>query len=79
MWYLYLIRCGDGTIYTGISPDPEKRLKKHTSGRGAKYTSTRLPLELIFVMPVGTRSEATKLELKVKRLSHQQKIAMSLQ
>ena len=73
MWFLYLILCDDGTIYTGISPTPEKRFQTHQAGKGAKYTKTRSPLQLIYTELVGTRSEATKKELKVKKLSHLEK------
>ena len=46
MWYLYILQCGDGSLYTGITTDVEKRLEAHRSGKGAKYTRGRSPLEL---------------------------------
>ena len=47
-WYLYILRCGDGTLYTGITTDVEKRLEQHRTGKGAKYTRGRQPLELVY-------------------------------
>ena len=73
-WHLYLVRCGDDTLYTGIATDVERRFAMHVEGKGAKYLRGRGPLELAFQTPVGTRSEALKLELRVKALSRQQKM-----
>ena len=68
-WSVYLLRCGDGSIYTGISIDVERRLTEHESGkRGARYLRGRGPLELIFNRPVGDRSIASKLEYRLRRL-----------
>lgn len=72
-WYLYILRCGDGTLYTGITPDVEKRLEAHRSGKGAKYTRGRNPLELAYQEECGSHSEALKREAAVKKLSRQQK------
>ena len=72
-WYLYILRCGDGTLYTGIATDVEKRLEAHRSGKGAKYTRGRGPLELAYQEPCGTRSDALKREAAIKKLSRVQK------
>ena len=72
-WYLYILRCGDGTLYTGITTDVEKRLEAHRSGKGAKYTRGRSPLELIYREKCGSHSDALKRELTVKKLSREQK------
>lgn len=76
MWYLYILQCGDGSLYTGITTDVEKRLEMHRSGRGAKYTRGRLPLELKYREECGTHSEALRRELEVKRLSRAEKLAL---
>ena len=72
-WKLYILRCGDGTLYTGITTDVEKRLEAHRSGKGAKYTRGRSPLELIYREKCGSHSDALKRELTVKKLSREQK------
>ena len=76
MWYLYILQCGDGSLYTGITTDVEKRLEMHRSGRGAKYTRGRLPLELKYREECGTHSDALRRELEVKRLSRAEKLAL---
>lgn len=76
-WYIYLLTCNDGTIYTGISNDVSKRIEKHNSGKGAKYTKTRLPVSLLKFFTVASKSEALKIEYKIKKLSRQDKIALS--
>lgn len=75
-WYLYILRCGDGSLYTGISPDVSARLEAHRQGRGAKYTRSRGPLKLVYTEECGSHSQALKRELAVKRLSHQEKEQM---
>ncbi|MDO5545068.1 MAG: GIY-YIG nuclease family protein [Eubacteriales bacterium] len=73
MWYLYILRCGDGTLYTGITTDIQRRLEAHRQGRGAKYTRGRGPLELAYQEECGTHSEALKRELAVKALPRAEK------
>lgn len=73
IWYLYMLRCGDGTLYTGITTDVEKRLETHRAGKGAKYTRGRRPLALVYREVCGSHSEALKREFAVKRLSREQK------
>lgn len=75
-WYLYILRCKDGSLYTGITTDVEKRLEAHRSGRGAKYTRGRSPLELVYREECGDHSAALKREIQVKRLTREQKQAM---
>ena len=62
-WKLYILRCGDGSLYTGITTDVENRLEAHRSGKGAKYTRGRGPLELIYSEDCGDHSAALKREL----------------
>ena len=73
VWYLYILRCGDGTLYTGITTDVEKRLEQHRSGKGAKYTRGRAPLELVYREECGNHSDALKRECAVKTLTRVQK------
>ena len=74
MWYLYILRCKDGTLYTGITTDVEKRLEAHQSGKGAKYTRGRGPLELVYKEECGDHSHALKRELEIKSLSREGKL-----
>lgn len=73
VWYLYILRCRDDTLYTGITTDVEKRLEAHRSGKGAKYTRGRGPLELVYREACGTHSDALKREYQIKQLSRQEK------
>lgn len=75
-WYLYILRCGDGSLYTGITTDVEKRLEAHRSGKGAKYTRGRGPLELVYRELCGTHSEALKRELRVKAMPREEKLLL---
>lgn len=75
-WYLYILRCGDGTLYTGITTDVEKRFAQHRSGKGAKYTRGRQPLELVYQAECGDHSAALKREYEVKRLPREQKLML---
>lgn len=72
-WQLYILRCGDGTLYTGIAVDAQKRLAMHQSGTGAKYTRGRGPLTMVYCENCGSHSEALKREYAVKRLTHAEK------
>ena len=72
-WYLYILRCKDNTLYTGITTDVEKRLEAHRSGKGAKYTRGRTPLELVYRESCGSHSDALKREAEIKKLSRQAK------
>lgn len=72
-WYLYILRCKDDTLYTGITTDVEKRLEAHRSGKGAKYTRGRGPLELIYQETCGSHSQALKREMEIKKLTRQEK------
>lgn len=66
-WSVYLLRCGDGSLYTGVAKDVGERLKKHQAGRGAAYTRTRLPVALVYQENGYTRSEALVREARIKR------------
>lgn len=73
MNYTYILRCSDGTYYCGWTNDLEKRLKSHNSGKGSKYTRTRLPVELIYSESFDTKEEAMSREWHIKQLSRAQK------
>ena len=73
-WFVYMLECSDSTIYTGITNNLENRIKVHNSGKGAKYVKTRLPVKLVWNIESENRSEASKLEIKIKKLSRIQKI-----
>ena len=61
-WYVYILRCGDGTLYTGITTDVQRRLQMHRSGKGAKYTRGRQPLELVYTQACDDHGQALKRE-----------------
>ncbi len=75
-WAVYILRCSDGTLYTGITNDLDKRIETHSSGQGSKYTRSRLPVELVYHEQAENRSEATRRELEIKGLSRSDKIKM---
>jgi putative endonuclease len=73
-WSVYMLRCADGSLYTGIATDVSRRISEHEQGRrGAKYLRGRGPFELVYQQAVGNRSVATKIEYCVKRLSRTEK------
>lgn len=72
-WELYILRCGDGSLYTGIARDAEKRLAAHRSGKGAKYTRGRGPLTLVYRESCTDHGEALRRECAVKRLTRAEK------
>ncbi|MCI9155915.1 MAG: GIY-YIG nuclease family protein [Lawsonibacter sp.] len=72
-WYVYILRCGDGTLYTGITDDVPRRLAAHRSGKGAKYTRGRGPLELVYQEQVPNKSAALKREIAIKKLTRREK------
>lgn len=76
-WWLYILRCGDGTLYVGIALDVERRLSQHRAGKGAKYTRGREPLEVLHRECVGGRGDALRRERAVKRLSREAKLALA--
>ena len=75
-WKLYILRCGDGSLYTGITTDVSKRLEVHSSGKGAKYTRGRGPLKLVYEEVCGDHSAALKRELEIKSLSREEKLKL---
>lgn len=70
---VYILRCGDNSLYTGYTNDLERRLKKHRAGKGAKYTRGRLPLKLVYQESYSTKGEALKREIEIKGFSKSKK------
>ena len=68
-WLVYVLRCGDGTLYTGVTTDLARRLAAHRAGRGARYTRGRGPLRVVHVEDVGGRGDALRREHAIKRMS----------
>jgi predicted GIY-YIG superfamily endonuclease len=75
-WFVYIVRCADGTLYTGITNDLNRRCEQHNAGTASRYTRSRLPVELVYQDAQDNRSVATKRELEIKALSRQEKEAL---
>lgn len=75
-FYVYMLRCADGTLYTGYTDDPERRARVHNAGKGAKYTRSRLPVELVYREAFGDKSSALRREREIKGLTRAQKLAL---
>lgn len=75
-WFVYVLRCADGTLYTGSTTDPAKRLRAHNEGAGAKYTRARRPCTLIYSEPAADRSAALRREAAIKKLSRAEKLRL---
>ena len=75
-WYLYMVRCRGGSLYTGITTDVGRRFAEHNGGTGAKYLKGRGPLTLVFERKIGSRGLAASVEARVKRLTKVEKEAM---
>jgi putative endonuclease len=76
MWYFYILRCIDGSFYSGITNHLKERLKEHNNGEGAKYTKNRLPVKLIYFEEYSDKSSARKREIEVKRWRREKKEAL---
>jgi putative endonuclease len=72
-WTVYIARCRDGSLYTGITTDPERRLSEHNSGSGGAYTRSKIPIVMVYREPAADRSEAQRRERAIKRLNRAQK------
>lgn len=75
-WFVYMLRCGDGSLYTGCTDDVVRRLAVHQGGKGAKYTRSRLPVALAYQEELPDKSSALRREAAIKRLTRQQKMAL---
>jgi putative endonuclease len=77
IWHIYMVRCSDGTLYTGITNDLKKRIEAHNSGKdGARYTRSRRPVKLVYSEQVESKSAAAKLEYQLKKLPRLKKIRL---
>ena len=75
-WYVYILKCRDGSLYTGIATDVERRLADHTANKGSKYLRGRGPLKVVFKKQVGKKGQALQVEQKIKRLPRHKKEAL---
>ena len=75
-WQVYVLKCRDGSLYTGITTDIVKRLDAHNAGTGSRYTRSRLPVELAYTEPAADRSSASRREAAIKSLSRDQKLLL---
>ena len=75
-FFCYILECADGTFYTGWTTDPKRRERQHNAGRGARYTSTRTPVKMIYVEELPDRVAAMKRELAIKRMSRARKMEL---
>jgi len=75
-WFVYIVECADGSLYTGITNDLEARIASHNNGKGARYTASRGPVTLRWSTAAKDRSEATRLEYEIKKMPRKIKLAM---
>jgi len=74
--FVYLLRCGDGSLYCGWTVDVARRVAEHEAGRGSRYTRARLPVEVVWSRSMASRSEAMREEARIKRLSRAEKLLL---
>ena len=75
-YYVYILKCSDGSLYCGITNDRERRLARHNSGTGAKYTRSRRPVEMVYSEEAVDKSAALKREIEIKKLSRSEKLTL---
>lgn len=75
-WHVYMVRCADGTLYTGITNDVARRVDLHNRGKGARYTRGRLPVVVVYGEAAGSRSAASRREAAIKRMSRPAKVKL---
>ena len=75
-WWVYIVKCSDGSFYTGVSNNLKARIKKHNSGEGAKYTQSRRPVELVYKEKSLDRSRSLKREIEIKKLKRSEKLEL---
>lgn len=75
-WYVYILQCADGTLYTGITNDLDRRLKAHNAGTASKYTRVRRPVAMVYREEADTKGDALRRELQIKSMSRQQKMSL---
>jgi len=72
-WFVYIVECGDKTLYTGITTDPVRRIKEHNAGKGSRYCRSRLPVKLVYLDRMQDRAQASRVENIIKQKTRQQK------
>ena len=75
-WFVYILNCADGTLYTGITNDLDRRIKAHNAGTASKYTRVRRPVSIVYSEEVETKGDALRRELQIKRLTRSEKMAI---
>jgi len=75
-WFVYIIRCADGSLYTGITKDVKRRCQQHNAGTASRYTRSRLPVEVVYQQRRSSQSSALKREAAIKALTRKEKLAM---
>ncbi|HQS99864.1 MAG: endonuclease [Hydrogenophilales bacterium 16-64-46] len=75
-WFVYLLRCADGTLYAGVTTDPDRRLAEHNAGTGARYTRARLPVEMVHIESAPDRAAACRREAALKKRPRAAKLAL---
>ena len=75
-WFVYILNCSDGTLYTGITNDLDRRIKAHNAGTASKYTRVRRPVSIVYSEEVETKGDALRRELQIKRLTRSEKMAI---
>lgn len=75
-WFVYMLECADGSLYTGVATDMSKRLREHNDGKGAKYTRGRTPVSLVYTERCADRSGAAKREYVIKRMTRIKKLSL---
>lgn len=75
-WFVYILKCSDDSLYTGITNDKERRLQQHNKGKASKYTRARLPVEMVYSESSDDRSVASKREWEIKQLTKKQKLKL---
>jgi len=73
MWFVYIIKCKDNSLYTGVTNDLQRRFQEHKEGRGAKYTASHKPVKLEYFEEFENRSKSLKREIEIKKLTHRKK------
>ncbi len=76
-WFIYMVRCSDGSLYTGITTDISRRIKEHNTRKGAFYTKNKVPVKLVYKEKATSRSAALKREYAIKALSRKEKLALA--
>ena len=76
MWYVYIVRCKDDKLYTGITNNLDRRLTEHNTGHGGRFTRVRRPVKLVYFEKISGKSAALKKEIKIKRLDHNEKLEL---